>query len=67
MGRRFIGRLVCGIYPFLDLDSLREKSVGAKIVWIVLMMILGFFTGSVYLLKAAYESKGDRRVFLMGK
>ena len=59
--------LYVGFIIFSIWIALREKSVGAKIVWIVLMMILGFFTGSVYLLKAAYESKGDKRVFLMGK
>ena len=59
--------LYVGFILFSIWIALREKSVGAKIVWIVLMMILGFFTGSVYLLKAAYESKGDKRVFLMGK
>lgn len=46
---------------------LREEKPVSKVLWVLAMMILGFFTGSIYVLKAAYESRGDRRIFLMGK
>ncbi len=59
--------LYVGFVLFSIWITLREKSLGSKIVWISLMMILGFFTGSIYVLKAAYESNGDYEIFLMGK
>ena len=59
--------LYVGFSLFSIWIALREKSLTSKIIWILLMMILGFFTGSLYVLKAAYESKGDREVFLLGK
>ena len=59
--------LYVGFALFSIWIALREKSMGAKVVWIILMMILGFFTGSLYVLKAAYESKGDYDIFLKGK
>ena len=45
----------------------REKSVFRSVVWVVLMMVLGFFTASLYALIALYTSKGDWRRFWMGK
>jgi len=45
----------------------REKSLISSVVWVVLMMILGFFTGSVYMLYALFTSGGDWRKFWMGK
>lgn len=59
--------LYVGFILFSIWIVLREESLGAMVIWIVLMMILGFFIGSVYVLKAAYESKGDKEVFLMGR
>lgn len=44
----------------------REKSLIAKILWIVAMMILGFFTGALYILYAFYTSKGDWLNFYLG-
>lgn len=44
----------------------REKSILRSIVWVVLMMVLGFFTGSLYMLIALMTSKGDWKKFWMG-
>ena len=45
----------------------REKSVVRSLFWVVLMMVLGFFTGSLYVLLALFASKGDWKTFWMGK
>ncbi len=39
--------------------AFREKTLPAAVIWIVLMMVLGFFTASVYVLLALYQSKGN--------
>lgn len=66
-----------GIVSFVDLYAgfalfsiwigYREKSVLTAIIWIILMMVLGFFTGSLYVLIALYQSKGDWLKFFMGE
>jgi hypothetical protein len=45
----------------------RERSVVRAAVWVVLMMVLGFFTGSLYVLLALIASQGDWKVFWMGQ
>ena len=45
----------------------REKSVFRSIIWVILMMVLGFFTGSLYTFIALQTSDGDWRRFWMGK
>jgi hypothetical protein len=45
----------------------REKAVLPSILWVVLMMTLGFFTGALYTFIALQTSKGDWRRFFMGK
>ncbi len=45
----------------------REKSFVSTAVWVVLMMVLGFFTASLYALIALYQSGGDWQIFWMGK
>jgi hypothetical protein len=45
----------------------REKSVLRSLVWVVLMMVLGFFTGSLYALLALFASKGDWKTFWLGQ
>ena len=37
----------------------REKSLVSQIVWVILMMVLGFFTASIYLLYAAYTADNN--------
>jgi hypothetical protein len=44
----------------------REKSVVRSLLWVLLMMVLGFFTGSLYVLLALFASKGDWQTFWMG-
>lgn len=44
----------------------REKSIIAAVIWIILMMVLGFFTASLYILIALYRSKGDWLKFFFG-
>lgn len=44
----------------------REKSIVPAIVWIVLMMVLGFWAGAVYMFLALNASNGDWKKFWMG-
>jgi len=44
----------------------RERSIGRSVVWVVLMMVLGFWTGSLYTLIALQTSDGDWRRFWLG-
>ena len=44
----------------------REKSAFRSVVWVVLMMVLGFFTASLYALIALIGSGGDWQKFWMG-
>lgn len=45
----------------------REKSLTRSIIWVVLMMVLGFFTASLYTLIALQTSGGDWMRFWLGK
>jgi hypothetical protein len=45
----------------------REKSLIRSIVWVLLVMVLGNFTASVYTLIALYTSGGDWKRFWMGR
>ena len=45
----------------------REKSIVAAVVWVVLMMVLGFFTASLYAFIALQTSQNDWKKFWMGK
>ncbi|WP_312712157.1 DUF1475 family protein [Proteiniclasticum ruminis] len=44
----------------------RETGILSKIFWVLILMILGFFTASLYMLLAAYQSKGDLMSFVFG-
>lgn len=44
----------------------REGSLPVAIFWVILMMVLGFFTGALYTLIALYRSKGDWKQFFLG-
>jgi len=46
--------------------AFRESNKLLAAVWIILMMVLGFFTGSVYVLAALYQSKGSWLDFYLG-
>ena len=45
----------------------REKSTPRSIIWVVFMMVLGFFTASLYAFLALSSSDGDWAKFWMGK
>ncbi len=45
----------------------RERSAARSIPWVVLMMVLGFWTASLYVLIALQASGGDWRRFWMGR
>ena len=45
----------------------RERSVPSSVVWVILMMVLGFFTASLYIIMALRNSKGDWMQFWVGK
>ncbi len=44
----------------------REKNVFSAAIWVILMMVFGFFAGSLYTLIALYRSGDDWAVFFMG-
>jgi hypothetical protein len=45
----------------------REKSLAKSILWVILMMGLGFFTASLYTFIALQTSQGNWKRFFMGK
>ena len=45
----------------------REKSLTRSVVWVVLMMVLGFFTGALYMLIALHTCENDWRRFWLGR
>jgi hypothetical protein len=45
----------------------REKSLWRSVIWVALMMVLGFFTASLYTLVALQRSGGDWRRFWLGR
>lgn len=46
--------------------AFREKNLAQAIVWIILMIILGFFTASAYVLITLQKSNGDWLTFFLG-
>jgi hypothetical protein len=58
--------LYTGFILFSGWIIFREKSIARSVVWVILMMVLGFFTASVYTLIAAQTSHGSWRIFWMG-
>ena len=59
--------LYVGFVLFSGWIVYRERSVGRSAVWVVLMMILGFWTASLYTLLALQASEGDWRRFWLGR
>lgn len=45
----------------------REKSFVRSLRWVIMMMVLGFFTSSLYTFMALNASKGDWKAFWMGR
>jgi hypothetical protein len=59
--------LYVGFVLFSGWIVYREKSAVRSVIWVALMMVLGFWTGSLYALIALQTSGGDWRRFWMGK
>ena len=59
--------LYVGFILFSGWIIYREKSIIRSIIWVFLMMILGFFTGALYTFFALQTSGGTWRRFWMGK
>ena len=59
--------LYVGFMLFSGWIVYREKSALRSIVWVILVMILGFWTASLYALIALQTSDGDWRRFWMGR
>lgn len=59
--------LYTGFILFSGWIIYRERSALRSIPWVVLMMVLGFFTASLYVLINLYASKNDWKVFWLGK
>jgi len=45
----------------------REKAVVPSIIWVILMMVLGFWAGALYTFIALQTSGGDWKRFWFGK
>jgi hypothetical protein len=58
--------LYVGFILFSGWIIYREKSLARSLVWVLLMMTLGFFTGSLYTLIALQTSGGDWAKFWQG-
>lgn len=58
--------LYVGFVLFSCWIAFREKNTLAIILWIVSMMILGFFAGSAYVVINLHASKGDWSKFFLG-
>lgn len=58
--------LYVGFTLFSMWIAFREKSVFIAGLWIILMMVFGFFTGAIYVLIHLILSKEDWNLFFMG-
>ena len=58
--------LYVGFILFSAWIIFRERSAAASIIWVILMMVLGFFTASLYVLLALQKSQGDWGRFFLG-
>jgi hypothetical protein len=59
--------LYVGFVLFSGWIVYRERSLPRSLVWVVLMMVLGFWTASLYTLIALQTSGGSWRRFWMGR
>lgn len=58
--------LYVGFVLFSLWIAFREKKLSSTVIWIVLVMVLGFFTASLYVLLALQQSRGDWLTFFLG-
>jgi hypothetical protein len=59
--------LYVGFMLFSGWIVYRERSVVRSVIWVVLMMVLGFFTASLYVFIALQRSEGDWGRFWLGR
>jgi hypothetical protein len=59
--------LYVGFVLFSGWIVYRECSLGRSVIWVILMMVLGFWTASLYVLIALQTSGGDWKRFWMGR
>lgn len=59
--------LYVGFVLFSGWIVYRERSLARSALWVVLMMVLGFWTASLYTLLALQASGGDWRRFWLGR
>lgn len=59
--------LYVGFALFSCWIAFREKRLLPSIIWIVLLMVLGFWTGALYTFIALQTSNGDWQCFWYGK
>jgi hypothetical protein len=59
--------LYVGFILFSGWIVYREKSLARSAVWVVLVMVLGFWMASLYTLVALQASSGDWRRFWLGQ
>lgn len=59
--------LYTGFILFSAWIIFREKSLPIAILWVIGMMTLGFFAGSLYAFIALHNSQNDWRIFWLGK
>jgi len=59
--------LYVGFALFSGWIVFREKALIPSVVWVVLMMVLGFWTGALYTFLALQSSGGDWKKFWYGK
>jgi hypothetical protein len=58
--------LYVGFVLFSGWIVYREKSVVRSVAWVILMMVLGFWTASLYTFLALQASDGDWQRFWLG-
>jgi hypothetical protein len=58
--------LYVGFVLFAMWMVFREKNIITAIIWVVAIMVLGFFTGALYVFYAAHQSKHDWLTFFLG-
>jgi hypothetical protein len=59
--------LYTGFILFSGWIVFRERAFLTSLIWVIMMMVLGFWAGSLYTLYAIMTCKGDWKKFWMGK
>jgi hypothetical protein len=59
--------LYVGFILFSGWIVFREEKILTALLWVIFMMVLGFFTGSMYVLVSLYKSHGNWEKFWLGK